>query len=136
LTYEEYLQSPEWKARAAAAKERDGNRCRLCNSPDNLNAHHRTYERAGREDPEDLTTLCKWCHTLYSAAVHVLAPTRGEFHVPVPPVEIAEIKHPPEVQARLDAIKKAADTGDDDERHRLMMEQLGWAQKRDRKRGA
>jgi 5-methylcytosine-specific restriction endonuclease McrA len=126
MTYEEYLQSDEWKARATAAKERDGNRCRLCNSPDNLNAHHRTYERAGDEDPDDLTTLCKWCHTLYSAAVHVLAPTRGELRQPAPPAEVVEIKHTPEQQRRLDAIKAAEDAGDKEKRARLVMEYLQW----------
>jgi hypothetical protein len=30
--------------------------------PDDLEAHHRTYERRGEELPEDLTALCPTCH--------------------------------------------------------------------------
>lgn len=63
--YAEYLQSDVWKSKAAHARERDCNRCRLCNSPDNLQVHHRTYERIGHELLDDLTTLCDECHELY-----------------------------------------------------------------------
>lgn len=63
--YAEYLKSPEWAARSKATKERDGNRCRVCNSPDRLQAHHRTYERVGREAEGDLVTLCDPCHDLF-----------------------------------------------------------------------
>ncbi|MHB8641403.1 MAG: hypothetical protein ACYDA3_00730 [Gaiellaceae bacterium] len=63
--YREYLQSPEWRTRAAAAKARFGNRCALCNSDGPLEAHHRTYERIGEELPEDLIPLCADCHGAY-----------------------------------------------------------------------
>lgn len=64
--YYEYINSPEWRARADAAKERAKYRCQLCNSPDRLEAHHRTYERLGNEWPEDITVLCHDCHERYS----------------------------------------------------------------------
>lgn len=64
--YDKYLKSPDWKSKSDACKERDGNRCRLCNSPERLEAHHRTYERIYHEWPEDLTTLCHDCHEWYS----------------------------------------------------------------------
>jgi hypothetical protein len=38
-------------------------RCRLCGkSDDALVCHHITYERYGKEIPEDLTLLCRECH--------------------------------------------------------------------------
>jgi hypothetical protein len=63
--YRQYLESPEWKARAEAAKARFGGLCALCSSPDGLEAHHRTYARVGKENPEDLTALCSSCHRAY-----------------------------------------------------------------------
>jgi 5-methylcytosine-specific restriction endonuclease McrA len=63
--YLEYLQSPEWRARAEAAKARFGYRCGLCNVNGPLETHHRTYERVGNELPEDLVPLCADCHGAY-----------------------------------------------------------------------
>jgi 5-methylcytosine-specific restriction endonuclease McrA len=63
--YRKYLESPEWRTRADAAKARFGNRCALCNSDDRLEAHHRTYERVGEELVEDLVPLCVDCHGAY-----------------------------------------------------------------------
>ena len=63
--YATYIQSEEWRARAEDAKARAGYRCRVCNSSRDLNAHHRTYERLGNEDPEDITVLCHSCHELF-----------------------------------------------------------------------
>lgn len=66
--YKSYLQSPEWKTRATAAKERAGYRCQLCNRSSKqvtLNVHHRTYAHLGNETPDDLTVLCEDCHELY-----------------------------------------------------------------------
>lgn len=65
--YLSYIQSPEWKAIAEQAKDRAGRRCQLCNSPDRLEAHHRTYAHLGNEADHmgDLTCLCHSCHTNY-----------------------------------------------------------------------
>jgi hypothetical protein len=62
LSYGAYLRSEHWKSVRAAALERAGHRCQLCNSPDRLEVHHRTYERRGRERPTDVTVLCDECH--------------------------------------------------------------------------
>jgi hypothetical protein len=62
MAYEDYLKTPEWAEKREQALERDGHRCRLCNSKEPLHVHHRTYARRGFEDLEDLTTLCKFCH--------------------------------------------------------------------------
>ena len=60
--YGDYLKSHQWKDKAKQAKERAGNRCQLCNSPNKLQVHHRTYERIGLEDNSDLIVLCDSCH--------------------------------------------------------------------------
>lgn len=66
VSYHAYIQSPEWKARAAHYKKLAGNRCRVCNTSDEiLDAHHRTYERLGNEWDDDITVLCRTCHGLY-----------------------------------------------------------------------
>lgn len=63
--YREYLWSPEWQAKKRDALERAGWRCQLCNSPEDLDVHHRTYERIFNEPPQDLTVLCRLCHNRF-----------------------------------------------------------------------
>jgi len=65
MPYEDYLFTPEWLARREQAIERVGHRCQLCYSAENLNVHHRTYERRGNEKPSDLTVLCQSCHSWF-----------------------------------------------------------------------
>ncbi len=63
--YAIYLQSPLWKERARLARERAGQKCQICNGRGPLEVHHRTYERLGHELPEDLTVLCRSCHSTF-----------------------------------------------------------------------
>lgn len=65
--YREYLASKEWAEKRSQIIQRDGCRCRLCNSPAALTVHHRTYERLGHEEEDDLTTLCRKCHAWFHA---------------------------------------------------------------------
>lgn len=65
MPYHEYLQTPEWDAKRQLILARDKHRCRVCNSTEQLNVHHRTYERRGNEDLDDLTTLCQPCHEYF-----------------------------------------------------------------------
>ena len=68
VNYQAYILSDAWRAKAESAKKRAGYRCQLCNSHRDevqLETHHRTYERLGHEDPEDLTVLCADCHGLF-----------------------------------------------------------------------
>ncbi len=60
--YLDYIASDIWKAIAGEARENANNKCQLCNSPEKLRVHHRTYERLGKELQEDLITLCSDCH--------------------------------------------------------------------------
>src|ERR1017187_326635 len=64
-SYAEYLQSPEWKVRRKKALQFAGYRCQICNSKEELNVHHRSYERIGHEHMGDLVTLCKNCHEIF-----------------------------------------------------------------------
>ena len=60
--YLDYIASDVWKELADESRENANNRCKLCNSPENLRVHHRTYERLGKELQDDLITLCSDCH--------------------------------------------------------------------------
>lgn len=63
MPYEEYLRTPEWKAKREIAIKRALDRCQVCNDNKTpLHVHHRTYERRGHELPEDLFVLCESCH--------------------------------------------------------------------------
>lgn len=69
IDYYEYIASAEWKQKADTAKKAAGYRCQVCNKSKDegamLDAHHRTYERLGHERPEDVTVLCRDCHSLF-----------------------------------------------------------------------
>lgn len=66
MPYGEYLQSESWRARRQQHLEAAGNRCQLCNSPEQpLHVHHRTYANRGRERFYDLVVLCAPCHEAF-----------------------------------------------------------------------
>lgn len=95
MTYQEYLQSPEWKALRRRAIDRDGGRCRLCNSNKRLEVHHRTYTRFLGEEPiENLTTLCYRCHKLYTYSVQ-------KPNVPIPKAKYQPKQPVSEVDKRI-----------------------------------
>lgn len=60
--YSAYLQSPRWRQLSRVLRESVG-KCQRCEFPYELNVHHLTYERIGRENVHtDLIVLCKSCH--------------------------------------------------------------------------
>ena len=63
--YHEYINSYEWWEKATLAKWRAWERCQVCNGTEQLEAHHRTYERLGYEDRDDITVLCRDCHQVF-----------------------------------------------------------------------
>ena len=66
-SYPAYMLSSQWRALRTQALERDGGRCRLCDSSEDLDVHHRRYPRGGRWELDcldALTTLCRTCHEL------------------------------------------------------------------------
>jgi 5-methylcytosine-specific restriction endonuclease McrA len=67
--YLAYLESEAWETHRLAAIERAEGRCQLCSSSDDLQVHHRTYERLFNEAPGDLTVLCGACHKRHHDAM-------------------------------------------------------------------
>ena len=65
MPYSEYIKSPEWNRRRQVALKIAEYRCQLCNSPDELTVHHRSYEHLGAEKYTDLIVLCWPCHKLF-----------------------------------------------------------------------
>ena len=61
--YKAYLNSPKWQATRKRLYREYEYRCAMCGSPKNLQVHHITYENIGEEKDEDLTVLCRECHT-------------------------------------------------------------------------
>ena len=59
--YNEFLKTEEWKQIAQMVKERDGHKCVICGSTENLNAHHIGYD-GDCLDENDIVTLCNRCH--------------------------------------------------------------------------
>lgn len=63
--YTAYLTSERWQITKDKALKRAGNRCSVCASTKDLNVHHNTYDRLGRESNADLIVLCRQCHALF-----------------------------------------------------------------------
>ena len=60
--YHEYLMSTEWAEKRQACLEYYDHHCSLCYDNEQLQVHHRTYERVYHESPSDLIALCDNCH--------------------------------------------------------------------------
>lgn len=60
-SYEEFLNTEEWKQVAEMVKDRDERKCVICGSTENLNAHHIGYE-GDYLNEDDIVTLCRRCH--------------------------------------------------------------------------
>ena len=60
--YRTYLQSARWAHLRELALEHYGDNCTLCGRRDDVNVHHRSYDRLGHERLSDLTVLCRGCH--------------------------------------------------------------------------
>jgi len=71
--YYDYLKSPEWISVSTLVKKRAGYKCQVCNSPHDLQAHHRTYENRGNEinHLDDLICLCRRCHNIFHGTEQV-----------------------------------------------------------------
>lgn len=62
LPYEDYLKTYHWEKVRNDRIKYDNEKCIVCGLSNNLQVHHRTYERLGHEDPGDVVTLCRVCH--------------------------------------------------------------------------
>ena len=65
MDYYDFLETPYWKAVSEKVKSRANYKCQICNSSNNLCAHHRSYANHGDEvhNLNDLICICKDCHT-------------------------------------------------------------------------
>jgi 5-methylcytosine-specific restriction endonuclease McrA len=63
--YRAYLASPAWAELRRLVLIRDNHRCIACGRTSDLEVHHLTYARMGREPLSDLITLCHPCHEAF-----------------------------------------------------------------------
>lgn len=77
MDYAEYLQSPEWWAKADAAIRRARGACERCGRPAQ-EVHHKTYERLFCELDDDLEALCVRCHRLEHRRLSLTEASRQE----------------------------------------------------------
>lgn len=94
--YQAYLQSDYWQQVSLAVKRRADFRCQLCNSPHNLQAHHRSYQHRGRElegnNINDLICLCAACHGLFHRPHQPIGMARAAEALPTPETMIQVTK--------------------------------------------
>jgi hypothetical protein len=60
--YAKYLQSKHWREFRLKILEFWEFRCAICKNRNNLEVHHNTYERIGRERMQDCIAVCRDCH--------------------------------------------------------------------------
>lgn len=67
MPYQAFMNSAYWFAVSSVAKSRAGMRCQVCNNPEGIQTHHRTYDTHGKEhlNMMDLVVLCALCHGLF-----------------------------------------------------------------------
>jgi hypothetical protein len=122
-TYIEYIASPAWQAKRVVALDAAGHRCQVCNTPDRLDVHHRTYERFGHEGPGDLTVLCRSCHETFHE-------TKRGRQATSPPPRRKKAKKPkrpkqpkqPSKKARKEARRLSALESENERLHRLQQD--------------
>lgn len=61
--YVEHINSRKWQRLRRNKFIESGHKCEECGREWELDVHHRTYERLGSEEMEDLVVLCKRCHS-------------------------------------------------------------------------
>ena len=65
--YHRYMASREWRVKRRETFTRAGGVCERCWGAPASQVHHLTYERLGRERPEDLMAICREDHEYLSA---------------------------------------------------------------------
>lgn len=72
--YQDYLHSTTWQRSKnrflkVLKYRRKTPKCKICSSTKNLNLHHKSYKRIGKERKGDLCFLCGSCHLLVHEVV-------------------------------------------------------------------
>lgn len=74
-----YYQSKFWKIYRQIVLRRDGFACVECGSKHDLNVDHKRYPQIiGHERPEDLQTLCLYCHAEKTVRFDLRAASKGQ----------------------------------------------------------
>jgi hypothetical protein len=60
--YRAYINSKAWKKRRNKFLKDFGYCCQICGSPYDIEVHHLSYQRLGKEQDRDLQALCRGCH--------------------------------------------------------------------------
>ena len=68
VSFEDYYKTEVWMFTRLIMLKFCHSNCSLCGSNQNLQVHHKTYQRIGCESILDLSVLCKTCHTLWHKA--------------------------------------------------------------------
>jgi Uracil DNA glycosylase superfamily len=68
--YQEYLASREWALLREAVRRRSGGYCERCRIANIDAVHHKTYQRVGHEQLDDLMAICEPCHGFLSGKRH------------------------------------------------------------------
>lgn len=81
-SYNAYIESEQWRARARRIRDRDNGRCAICGTTSNpLEVHHLTYDRLYDESDDDLIMLCHECHEKVTSSWHsVLSGVKARNH--------------------------------------------------------
>jgi 5-methylcytosine-specific restriction endonuclease McrA len=72
--YDEYIGSPEWKARAGLVRLRAGHMCEGCREAPAQAVHHTTYAHLGAELLWELRAVCNACHARAHGIGRICAP--------------------------------------------------------------
>lgn len=62
VDYNNYIKSDKWHWIREEKFKKAGYKCEICGAVKNLDVHHVTYKRLGREKMSDLAVLCRKCH--------------------------------------------------------------------------
>lgn len=62
IEYDKYIKSNQWAGKRKEVIRNRGGKCEVCGGAENLQVHHKTYARLGREKMKDLRLLCGGCH--------------------------------------------------------------------------
>lgn len=76
-TYTEYLQGKHWKGLRKTLCLKPESKCGGCSSKHHLQIHHISYDRLGKELPDDLVVLCDDCHKRVHDELDRLYPGRS-----------------------------------------------------------
>lgn len=76
MNYTDFLLTEYWHLVSWKVKQLAGSRCRVCNSSEQLEVHHRNYKIHGLEIfylDKELTCLYSDCHTMYHEKIKTVA---------------------------------------------------------------